>query len=56
MPPVIEPDLSIDEENDENDQNEEKINRDTKVSIDVKSTLDPTRILTHSDTNRNGQI
>ncbi|CAF3094784.1 unnamed protein product [Rotaria socialis] len=55
MPPVIEPDLSIDEENNENDQNEEKRNHESKVSIGVESTLDPTRILTHSDTNHNGQ-
>lgn len=52
MPPVIEPDLSVNEENDENHPDEQKANQDEnepKYSVDVEPTLDPATASTNNN-------
>jgi len=59
MPHIIGPDISIPEENYENNHEEEKIEveeSESKRPSGIEPTLDPTKVLTALVTNNNGQL
>jgi hypothetical protein len=59
MPHIIGPDITVPEDNDENNSQEEKVDvekNESKRPSDVEPTLDPTKVLTALVANNNGQL